>query len=45
LAVEQISGAEEAFHGMLVPAAILGALGVAFILLAIVDYATKKKDE
>jgi hypothetical protein len=32
-------------NGMLVPAAILGALGLAFILLAIVDYATKKKDQ
>lgn len=37
--------AEEAFNGMMVPAAILGALGVGFILLAIVDYATKKKDQ
>jgi hypothetical protein len=36
--------ADEAFNGMMVPAAILGALGVAFILLAIVDYATRKKD-
>ncbi len=27
-----------------VPAIILGALGVAFLLLAIVDYTTKKKD-
>lgn len=36
--------ADEAFNGMMVPAAILGALGLAFILLAIVDYATKKKD-
>lgn len=37
--------AEEAFNGMMVPAVILGALGVAFILLAIVDYATKKKED
>jgi predicted MFS family arabinose efflux permease len=34
-----------AHNGMLVPAVILGALGVAFILLAIVDYATKRKDQ
>jgi hypothetical protein len=27
-----------------IPAIILGALGVAFLLLAIVDYTTKKKD-
>ena len=32
-------------NGMLIPAIILGALGTAFLLLAIVDYATKKKDE
>ena len=30
--------------GMLTAAVILGALGTAFVLLAIVDYATKKKD-
>lgn len=34
-----------AHNGMLVPAVILGALGTAFILLAIVDYATKRKDQ
>lgn len=34
-----------ALNGMMVPAAILGALGLAFLLLAIVDYSTKKKDE
>ena len=33
-----------AHNGMLVPAVILGALGVAFILLATIDYMTKKKD-
>ncbi len=31
-------------NGMLVPAVILGALGIAFILLATIDYLTKKKD-
>jgi len=31
--------------GMVSAAAILGALGVAFTLLAIVDYASKKKDQ
>ena len=30
--------------GRMAPAAILAALGLAFVLLAIVDYATKKKD-
>lgn len=44
-AVQRISGAEEALGGMLVPAAILGSLGFAFLLLALVDYATKKKDQ
>jgi len=34
-----------AFNGMLTAAVILGALGAAFLLLAIVDYATKKKDQ
>ncbi len=43
--VEDISGAEEAFGGMLIPAVILGALGIAFVLLAIVDYATRKKEQ
>lgn len=33
-----------AHNGMLVPAVILGALGVAFVLLATIDYMTKKKD-
>lgn len=40
-----ISGAEEAFQGMMIPAVILGALGIAFILLAIVDYSIKKKED
>jgi hypothetical protein len=33
-----------AHNGMLIPAVILGALGTAFVLLAILDYMTKKKD-
>ncbi len=43
--VGNISGADEAFNGMMIPAVILGALGIAFILLAIVDYAMKKKED
>ena len=43
--IGDMSGAEEAFGGMMVPAVILGALGAAFLLLALVDYATKKKDQ
>lgn len=40
-----LSGIEqEAFFGMLVPAAFLGALGAAFTLLGIVDLAAKKKE-
>ena len=42
-ALEDFTGAVEG--GMMVPAAILGALGTAFMLLAIVDYASKKKDQ
>ena len=41
-AVEDFNGVE---GGMMVPAAILGALGVAFTLLAIIDYAAKKKEQ
>lgn len=36
------SGAAE--NGMMIPAVILGALGVAFLLLALIDYTLKKKD-
>lgn len=43
--IGETTGAEEAFGGMMVPAVILGALGIAFTLLAIVDYATKKKEQ
>lgn len=44
-AISQISGAEEAFFGMMIPAAILGALGAAFALLAMVDFATQRKED
>ena len=33
----------DARHGMWIPAVILGSVGVAFLLLSIVDYATKKR--
>jgi hypothetical protein len=33
----------DARHGMWIPATILGSVGVAFLLLAIVDYATKRR--
>ncbi|MDZ4691368.1 DUF6249 domain-containing protein [Terricaulis sp.] len=42
-ALDDFSGTVEG--GMMVPAAILGALGFAFILLAIVDYSAKKKEQ
>ena len=42
-AVEDFTGATEG--AFMVPAAILGALGVAFTLLAIIDYAAKKKEQ
>ncbi len=33
----------DARHGMWIPAVILGSVGVAFLLLSIVDYATKRR--
>ena len=42
-ALEDFTGAVEG--AMMVPAAILAALGTALMLLAIVDYASKKKDQ
>lgn len=43
-AIGEISGSSEAFFGMLIPAAILGALALAFLALAMVDYSSQKKD-
>ncbi len=34
----------DAQHGMMIPAVIMGSVGLAFILLAIIDYATKKRN-
>jgi hypothetical protein len=34
---------DDVIRGMAVPAVILGAVGLAFILLAVIDYATKKR--
>ena len=34
----------DARHGMMIPAVIMGSVGTAFILLAIFDYVTKKRD-
>lgn len=33
----------DAMHAMWIPAVILGSVGVAFLLLSIVDYATKRR--
>lgn len=33
----------DAHRGMLIPAVIMGSVGVAFLLLAIIDYASKKR--
>lgn len=44
LAANYLSG-DMSGGGMLMAATILGALGIAFILLAIVDYSAKKKDQ
>ncbi|MEZ6023315.1 MAG: hypothetical protein R3C16_07895 [Hyphomonadaceae bacterium] len=43
--IGDLTGVQEAESGMLIPAVILGALAAAFILLALVDFATKKRDE
>jgi hypothetical protein len=37
-------GDSDVVHGMLVPAVLLGTVGAAFLLLAIFDYATKKRE-
>ncbi len=34
----------DARHGMWIPAVILGSVGVAFLLLAIIDYASKRRE-
>jgi hypothetical protein len=44
-AVDGFDPSGSALRGMMVPAAILGALGVGFILLALVDFSAKKKDQ
>jgi hypothetical protein len=41
--IEGFDADGHALRGMAVPAVILGTTGLAFLLLAIVDYATKKK--
>ena len=33
----------DARHGMWIPAVILGSVGVAFLLLSIIDYASKRR--
>ncbi len=33
----------DAFYGMMVPAVLVGSVGLAFLLLAVVDYATKRR--
>ena len=35
---------DDVIHGMMVPAIILGSVGAAFLLLAIFDYATKRRE-
>ncbi len=44
-AIGGMPGAGDALNGMMVPAAILGALGLGFIVLAVVDYSAQKKDQ
>ncbi|QGZ95685.1 DUF6249 domain-containing protein [Terricaulis silvestris] len=35
---------EDAMHGFAIPAVIVGTVGLAFLLLAIVDYTTKRRE-
>lgn len=37
-------GDSDGLYGMMIPAVILGAVGAAFLLLAVIDYAAKKRD-
>lgn len=41
--IEGFDADGDAIRGMAIPAVILGTVGLAFLLLAVVDYATKKK--
>lgn len=41
--IEGFEADGHALRGMAIPAVILGSVGVAFLLLAIIDYASKKK--
>jgi Domain of unknown function (DUF6249) len=43
--IDGVDASGSAHSGMMVPAVILGALGTAFVLLAIVDYMTRTKDQ
>jgi hypothetical protein len=42
--IDGYDGGGDVVHGMMVPAIILGAVGSAYLILAIFDYATKKRD-
>jgi hypothetical protein len=42
--IQGIDGDSDGIYGMGIPAVILGAVGAAYILLAIFDYATKKRN-
>src|SRR5262245_57722908 len=42
--IDGYDGDGDVVHGMGVPAVILGCVGAAYLLLAIFDYATKKRD-
>ena len=42
--IDGYDGDGDVVHGMAVPAVILGSVGAAYLILAIFDYATKKRD-
>lgn len=45
LAAGLMDGGDFGGDGMIMAAAILGSLGIAFTLLAVIDYAAKKRDQ
>lgn len=42
--IARMDGASEGLHAMMIPAIILGSVGAAYLILAIFDYASKKRE-
>lgn len=41
--IDNLDPGGDAMHAMWIPAVILGSVGVAFLLLSVIDYATKRR--